>query len=339
MAVSKEVDSPGPASRAPVRRTLAALLHDRGVVVALLLITLWLSVATPKFFTVNNLINVLRQTAETAIGAAGQAVVILVAGIDLSVGSVLALAGVTAAVLATGVTVGPFILGFHWTLALALALALGAAIGWINGTMVTRARITPIITTLATMTAFRGIVYMWTDGIPIYRGLPQAFSAIGRGYLGPVPIPVLVMLCVYGLLWVVLRRTVAGRYIYAIGGNAEAARLSGVPVRRYTALAYVIGGICAALAGIVVLGRLNSAQPIAGQGFELDVITAVALGGVSLSGGKGSLPKVFVGSLIIAMLANGLVLMNVSPYTQMVVKGLVLAVAVGFDVLMARVKG
>lgn len=331
MAIVTKKGSKLEALSKPARRVAVEQLRGGGVILALIIITVFLSIATPRFFSVANLLNVLHQASETAIGAAGEALVILIAGIDLSVGSVLALSGVTAAILVASY-------GFPWPLALGLALGLGAAIGLINGLMVTRLRITPIITTLATMAIFRGIVYMWTDGIPIYRGLPDAYAFIGRGYVGPVPFPVLLTLLVYGVLWLMLNRTVAGRYIYAIGGNAEATRLSGVPINRFMMLAYIVGGVCAALAGMVELGRLNSAQPIAGVGFELDVITAVALGGVSLSGGRGSLVKVFVGSLIIAMLANGLVLLNVSPYAQQVVKGLVLAVAVGFDVLTARLR-
>jgi ribose transport system permease protein len=323
---------------ARVRHISVNVLRGQGVVVALVLVTIFLAIFAPGFFTTQNLINVLRQMSQTAIAAAGQAVVIILAGIDLSVGSVLALAGVTAAVFSISTTFGGPVgaIGLHWTLALALALGAGAFVGLVNGLLITRLRISAIIATLATLTIVRGVVYTWTGNVPVYSGLPEAFAIIGRGYLGPVPVPVIITFVVFGVLWLVLNRTVAGRYIYAIGGNPEAARLSGVAVRRWTTIGFVISGICAAIAGIIVLGRLDSAQPLAGQGFELDVIAAVALGGVSLRGGRGSLWKVFVGALIIAMLANGLVLMNVGPNAQLIIKGTVLAAAVAFDMWSER---
>jgi ribose transport system permease protein len=322
---------------ARVRHFSIKVLRGQGVVVALVLVTIFLAIFAPGFFTTQNLINVLRQMSQTAIAAAGEAVVIILAGIDLSVGSVLALAGVTAAVLSIsgfGLPVGA--IGLHWTLALTIALGAGAFVGLVNGLLITRLRISAIIATLATLTIVRGVVYTWTGNVPVYSGLPEAFGFIGRGYLGPVPVPVIITVVVFGVLWLVLNRTVAGRYIFAIGGNQEAARLSGVAVRRWTTIGYVISGICAAIAGIIVLGRLDSAQPLAGQGFELDVIAAVALGGVSLRGGRGSLGKVFVGALIIAMLSNGLVLMNVGPNAQLIIKGTVLAAAVAFDMWSER---
>lgn len=321
------------------RPPLIELIQGQGVAIALGLVTLFLSIFAPRFFTVSNLINVLRQMSQTGIAAAGQAIVIILAGIDLSVGSVLALAGVTAAVLASTSIVAPSgAMGLHWLPALGAAVAVGALVGLVNGVMITRFRITPIIATLAMLTIVRGVVFIWTGSIPVYSGLPSEFGSVGRGYVGPIPIPVILTVAVYLVLWVVLNRTVMGRYFYSIGGNQEAARLSGVPVKRYITIGYVISGVCAAIAGIIVLGRLNSAQPLAGQGFELDVIAAVALAGVSLRGGRGSLGKVFLGALIIAMLANGLVLMNISPNVQLIIRGVVLASAVAFDMWSERRK-
>lgn len=323
------------------RRDLRELASGQGVLIALVCVTLFLAVFAPAFFTPGNLVNVLRQSSEIGIVAAGMAVVILMAGIDLSVGSILAFAGVAAAVVASppGLTTPPGAAGMHWIIAIFAALLAGAVVGLVNGLVITRAHVTAIIATLAMMTALRGLVLSWTGGIPVYSDIPEPIEFLGRGYVGPVPVPVILLFLVYFVLWILLYRTPFGRYVYAIGGNPEAARLSGISVRRYTTWAYVISGLCAGIAGLLLVGRLSSAQPVAGQGFELEAISAVALAGVSLFGGRGSLIKVLMAAVIIGMLSNGLVLMDVSPYVQMMVKGAVLAAAVAFDVWTQRTEG
>jgi ribose/xylose/arabinose/galactoside ABC-type transport system permease subunit len=207
----------------------------------------------------------------------------------------------------------------------------------VNGLAVTKLRVAPIIATLASMTFIRGIVYTWTNGIPIYSGLPDFFARLGGGYIaGVVPIPVTIMIAVYVLLWILLYRTVFGTYVYAIGGNSEAARLSGIPVNRVVIATYVLCALLASLVGIMTMGRVNSAQPTAGVGWELDTITAVALGGVSLFGGRGNLLKVFLAALMLALMSNGFVLVGLSPYAQMIIKGLILLLAVAFDIFLNR---
>jgi ribose transport system permease protein len=328
---------PGKPTRIRLRRYVDLVLSE-GLLLAFILLVAVFALRNPLFLSSSNVVNILRQTAEIGIGAAGQTIVILIAGIDLSVGSVLALSGLAAAILATqGVLFGS--LGLPPELAMIAALCLGTSAGVVNGLAVTQLRIAPIIVTLAAMTYLRGIVYTWSNGVPIYSGLPDLYAWIGSGYLGgTIPVPVVILLVVYAILWFVLNRTVFGTHLFAIGGNSEAARLAGVPVKRVTVLAYAICAFTAALAGVMVMGRVHSAQPLAGNGWELDTITAVALGGVSLFGGRGSLLKVFLASLTLAVLSNGFVLMGLSPYAQMIIKGLILLLAVGFDVLLNRRK-
>ncbi len=189
------------------------------------------------------------------------------------------------------------------------------------------------------MTFIRGIVYTWTNGIPIYSGLPDMYSWLGAGYVaGVIPVSVVILILTYLTLWLLLHRTIFGTYVYAIGGNAEAARLAGIPIKTVTILTYVLCALLAALVGIMFAGRVHSAQPLAGNGWELDTITAVALGGVSLFGGRGNLLKVFLASLMLALLSNGFVLLGLSSYAQMITKGLILLLAVAFDVLLTQQK-
>jgi len=336
--VPSEEGRPVPVTPRRGVRSLLDLVLGEGLLLAFVLLVAVFAVRNPLFLSSANLINILRQTAEIGIGAAGQMVVILAAGIDLSVGSVLALSGLTAAILATqGLLFGS--VGLPPELALLAALSLGVAAGVINGLAVTQLRIAPIIVTLAAMTYLRGIVYTWSNGIPIYAGLPDLYAWLGAGYIANVvPVPVVILCIVYCLLWFLLNRTVFGTHVFAVGGNAEAARLAGIPVKRVIVATYALSAFTAALAGIMVMGRVHSAQPLAGNGWELDTITAVALAGVSLFGGRGSLPKVFLASLTLAVLSNGFVLMGLSPYAQMIIKGIILMLAVGFDVLLNRRK-
>ncbi|HYG56747.1 MAG TPA: ribose ABC transporter permease, partial [Symbiobacteriaceae bacterium] len=254
--------------------------------------------------------------------ASGMTLVILTGGIDLSVGPVLALSSAVMAGLAAG--------GTHPLVAVLAGLAVGAALGAANGTVITRGGVAPFVATLGTMTIARGLTLVYTDGRPI-TGLPDALTALGTGYVGPIPAPVVVMAAVVLVTYLVLTHTPFGRFIYAVGSNEEAARFAGISVPRTKTLAYMLTGIAAALAGLVLTGRLNSAQPTAGAGFELDAIAAVVLGGTSLAGGQGGILGTVVGALIIGTLDNGLNLLNVSSFYQQVAKGAVILIAVLLD--------
>lgn len=288
------------------------LLARFGLVLALIALVIVLSLLSDRFMTQSNLINVLRQISINAIIAAGMTVVIIGRGIDLSVGSLLALTGVVGAALAVG--------GLPAGIAIAAALGLGLAMGVFNGAFVAYAGIAPFIVTLAGLTIFRGMALAFTDGRPI-SGLPPVFMTIGYGDFLGLPVPVWIMLGFLLLTHAILRYTALGRSIYAIGGNEEAARLSGIPVRRVVLFTFAYSGLAAALASVVLNGRLNSAQPSAGVMFELDAIAAVVVGGTSLFGGKGGVFGTLVGALIIGVINNGMNLLNVPSFYQQIVKG------------------
>jgi len=258
--------------------------------------------------------------------------VILTAGIDLSVGALVAFSGV----IATSVLKYPLPPVLAFGAALVSGLMIGALSGLFAGIFITKFRITPFIVTLALMTILRGAAYMYTDGRPIW-GLPEEFSILGSRRVLDVPVPSIIMIVVYLLAYLVLHQTRFGRYVYAVGGNPEAARLSGIDTSRVILSVYVICGSLAALSGILLASRMNSGQPNAGLMYELDVIAAVVVGGTSLFGGRGSIVGTFIGAMLIGVLRNGLNLMNVGSYVQMVVLGVVILLAVLFDQLRKRV--
>ncbi|XID93010.1 ABC transporter permease [Paenibacillaceae bacterium WGS1546] len=309
---------------------MRSFLEKYGISVVLLLLIALFSFTSPAFLTVDNLMNVARQVSMIGITAVGMSLIIITAGIDLSVGSLLALTGIVCAQLMVK-------FGFHPAFAIVCTLAVAAFIGLINGVLVVYAEIPPLIATLGMMTALRGLAYIFTAGLPVY-GLSESFAVIGQGYFLGIPVPVIIMAAIMLFGWIFVNRTVYGRYIYGIGGNAEATRLSGVSVKKNTLLVYVLGGLFTGIAGIIALSRISSGQPSAGVGFELDVITAVVLGGISIMGGQGRFIGVLFGVLIMGVLSNGLVLLNVYDYYQMVIKGLVLLAAVGFDQYAKRAK-
>lgn len=294
------------------------LLGRFGLVLALIALVIALSLLSDRFLTQSNIINVLRQISINAIIAAGMTVVIIGRGIDLSVGSLLALTGVVGASLAVG--------GLPAGVAIAAALGLGLAMGVFNGAFVAYAGIAPFIVTLAGLTIFRGLALAFTDGRPI-SGLPPTFFTIGYGSFLGLPVPVWIMLVFLLITHVILRYTALGRSIYAVGGNEEAARLSGIPVRRVVLFTFAYSGLAAAIASMVLTGRLNSAQPSAGVMFELDAIAAVVVGGTSLFGGKGGVFGTLVGALIIGVINNGMNLLNVPSFYQQIVKGGVILAA------------
>jgi ribose transport system permease protein len=298
------------------------ILQRMGPLAGLILIVLILSIINSDFLTISNVFNVLRQVSINALIAFGMTFVILTGGIDLSVGSIIALSSAFAAgMMATGTN--------SW-LAIGVGVVAGTLMGTINGVVIARGKVAPFIATLATMTIFRGLTLVYTAGKPI-TGLPDSFGLIGRGYLFEIPMPVVWMLVAFGALYVLLKFTSFGRHVFALGGNEEATRLSGINTNRVKVLVYSISGLLASISGIILTSRLNSAQPTAGTSYELDAIAAVVLGGTSLSGGKGWIVGTLIGAMIIGILDNGLNLMNVSSFYQQVVKGTVILVAVLLD--------
>ena len=267
------------------------------------------------------------------ITAIGMTMIILSGGIDLSVGSVLAFSGaVTAGLLKNGVALQRFDALIEFTVwgAIGAGLAVGAALGWFNGFVITRFKLPPFVATLGMLSIARGLTMLWTGGFPI-TGLGEEYGFIGTGHALGVPMPVWISAALAAFFVLITRRTPFGRYLYAVGGNERAALLSGLNVKRVKLLAYTLGGALSAVAGLLVTARLDSATPNAGFSYELDSIAAVVIGGTSLSGGRGSILGTTIGCLIIGVLNNGLVLLEVSPFWQQVVKGVVILVAVAID--------
>lgn len=316
------VSQPSPVGAGSGKRLKLGNLRQFALIAALLLVMVAFTFASDHFLTVSNLMNVVRQMSVTTIVAVGMTFVIISSGIDLSVGATVAISGVLAAdVLAR--TGSPL-------LAVITALAVGLAAGLVNGLVTAKFRIAGFITTLAAMQAFRGLGYIYTNGTPI-PAQNDGFTILGVGYALGVPVPVWIMAVVVAIGSVMLRKTKFGRYTYAVGGNEVAARWTGLPVERTIAGVYVLTGALAGLAGVILTARLGSGQPAAGDGLELDAIAAVVLGGTSLAGGRGRVSGTVIGCVLVAVLSNGLTLLNVSSYWQMVVKGLIIVVAVILD--------
>ncbi len=290
--------------------------------IGLVLLCIVITIVTPNFLSVSNITNVFTQVSVNAIIAIGMTFVILTGGIDLSVGSTLAISGAVGAsiVKSTGKVF----------LAIIVAAVIGIAVGLINGLLVSKGKLQAFIVTLATMTIFRGATLVFTDGTPISK-LPEAFVKIGNGKLGFMPIPVIITIIIAIIAVYALSQTRFGRYLYALGGNEDASRLSGINTDKIKTLVYVVSGFASAIAGVIITSRIGSASPNAGTGFELDAIAAVVIGGTSLAGGEGTITGTLIGALIIGVLNNGLNLMNVSPFYQSIVKGLVILIAVLLD--------
>ena len=287
--------------------------------VGLVVVSIVMVFASSSFLSAGNITNIIRQVSINALIAVGMTFVILTGGIDLSVGAVMALASTVAA--------GLMASGLNGVAALLICLVVGVAFGVANGVFVAFACMPPIIVTLATMGIARGLGLIYTGGYPI-SGLPAWVNWFGEGRVVGLQAPILIMLAVYICGWIVLERTAFGRYVYAIGGNEVATRLSGVRVARSKLLVYAISGLAASIAALVLTGRLMSGQPNAGQGFELDAIAAVVLGGTSIAGGRGSLIGTLLGALLLGVLNNGLNMVGVNPYVQTVVKGVIILIAI-----------
>ncbi len=300
-----------------------------GIFFAWIVLVLVFCIAEPTFLKASNIFNILRQVSIVGVCSVGMTFVILTGGMDLSVGSVIGVSAVAAAQLLSR--------GVNNFVVLILIMLLGALIGLINGFFINEIGIAPIIMTLGTMTALRGVAFLLCNGFPVY-GITPSFLVIGQGYLGVVPVPVIIMACAFVVGYILLTKIPFGRYVYGIGSNKEAARLSGVNVKAVIYKVYILAGALYALAGMMLMARVNSGQASSGEGYEMDVITGCVLGGISISGGEGSIIGVIIGVLLMGTLSNGMVLMNVSEYWQKVVKGLVLILAVTLDRLVQQKK-
>ena len=305
------------------KKNVIEILNKFKTGIGLLILVTVLSFMSPYFLTIPNLLNVVRQVSIIAIISFGMTMVILTGGIDLSVGSMLAFSGAVAA----GMIVNS---GLNVFVAILIGLAAGTALGLFNGIAVAKAKLPAFIVTLAMMTVARGFTLIYTNGRPI-SGFDETFRFFGAGYLGRIPVPVIIMFILLFIIYILLKKTPLGRYIYAIGGNEKATKLSGINTDRIKIAVYALNGFLAAVSGIILTSRLNSAQPMAGEGYELDAIAAVVLGGTSLSGGSGGVVGTIIGALIIAVLNNGLNLLNVSSFYQLVAKGAVILLAVFLD--------
>lgn len=303
-------------------------LKDKAIWVVLVVLVIAFTIANSRFVNPSNIFTLLRQVAVYGIASIGMTFVILLGDIDLSIGTIISFVNIVCAWFMVNA-------GVNWVLAIVITLVFSTLIGVLNGFMVSTIGIPAIIATFATQTAFSGLTYIICDGMPIY-GFPEAFNMIGQSYIGPVPTPVIIMAICFAFGSFVLNKTYFGRYFYAVGGNAEAAKLSGIRVGRVKYLVFAIAGFFAGLAGIVMLSRTASGQANAGLGYEFDVITCVVLGGVSITGGSGKMSGVVAGTCIIGVLTNGMVLVNIDQYTQDIVMGVVLALAVGFDCIQKK---
>ena len=300
-------------------------MSELTTVIALIILMAVITIINSNFLTANNLLNLLLQVTSNALIAFGMTFVILTGGIDLSVGSILALSSaLTAGLLGSGMPV---------TLAILISLILGCILGMMNGLLISYGKLAPFIVTLATMTIFRGATLVYTNGNPITKGLSDTFlfQFLGQGYIVGIPFPVIIMFIVFIVLYVLLHKTAFGKSVYAIGGNEKAAYISVVKLNKVKIIIYSISGIMASISGLIITSRLSSAQPTAGASYEMDAIAAVVLGGTSLSGGKGRILGTLIGALIIGVLNNGLNIIGVSAFWQQVVKGVVILIAVLID--------
>jgi ribose transport system permease protein len=311
-----------------MNKYISKAITDYGIGVALIAELILFSQLSQYFFTADNLLNVSLQASITAIIAVGMTFVILTGGIDLSVGSVVALTGIVATcVIKMDIFGSPFL---SFTISIFAGLGFGMLSGLIAGLFVTKYKVTAFIVTLALMTIWRGAAFVFTDGRPVW-GLPEMFSVLGGGRIIGIPVPSIIMIILFGIAHIILTSTRFGRYVYAVGGNTEAARLVGIKTNRILIAVYSICGVLAALSGILLASRMNSGQPNAGIMYELDVIAAVVVGGTSLNGGRGTIIGTFFGAMLIAVLRNGLNLLNVNSYIQQVVVGIVILLAVLMD--------
>lgn len=330
-------------SSQPTSRALLLLLKLRAVLMLVLLLALFTALS-PTFLTANNLSILAKHVAISALLAVGMTFVVLTAGIDLSVGSIAGLAGIVAGLLITGINFGGATHFLPIAIVILIALFVGALVGAFNGLLITRFSVTPFIATLGTLYIARGAALLLSGGhtFPNLAGSPEhhntGFPALGQSFLLGIPTPVWLTLIITGVAALIAARTPFGRHIYAVGGNERAARLAGIRIDRVKFIAYIISGICAALVGLIIASQLEAAHPATGESFELNAIAAVVLGGTSLMGGRGSIGGSLIGALVIGVLADGLVMLGVSEFWQIIIKGIVIVLAVVVDQLQSRVQ-
>ena len=305
--------------------------RNAGILIGLLIICIVISIKSPQFLTQKNIMNVLRQISSNMFLACGMTMILIAGGIDLSVGSTIAIIGVIAGtIIGKGVPIWAVIL---------ICLLIGAAIGAVNGTIISRTTLPPFIVTFSMMSILRGATYVYTGGTTV-RIDNRSWINLGTGYaFGILPLPVIYLAVVFILVWLILNKTVLGRHIYAVGGNEKAARFSGVNVVNVRLFVYIFSGIMGALAGMVLCARSYSGNPLAGDGAEMDAIAACVLGGASMAGGYGYVGGTLIGALIIGLLNNGLNLMKIDSYWQIILKGVVILAAVYVDYLKNLKKG
>lgn len=300
-------------------------ISQYGIYAAFVILCILFAVSSPVFLSAGNIMNIVRQISFNAILAMGMTTVIITGGIDLSVGSVLAIAAVVSASFIK--MAGPVL---PVPAAILIGLLIGAGCGFFNGLFVTKGKLPPFIVTMVTMTMARGAAQLFTKGRPV-SGLLDGFTYLGAGFLFGIPVPIYLLLIVVIITYFILNRTRLGRYLYAVGGNEAAAEASGIKVQKIKMFAYIYSGILAAFVGLILTARLNSASPVVGNGYELDAIAASVIGGTSMEGGKGRVMGVLIGALIIGTISNGLDILNVSSYWQQIVKGLIILAAVLID--------
>lgn len=324
----------GKKSKAAVNNKFVGFIKENlGIIAALAVMCIFLAVfpaTSSSFLTPKNLFNILRQISTNMLLACGMTMVIILGGIDLSVGSIIALSGVLSAGCVARY-------GLPIPVALLVGVLVGLLIGCINGGIIALTTIPPFIVTLATMNVARGLAKVYTGGSPV-RVVTKEWQFLGAGYIGPVPVPVIIMIVVVIITAFIMNRTKMGRHIYAVGGNAQAAVFSGIKVSKVKFFVHAFSGVMAGLAGIILASRMYSGQPTAGEGAEMDAIAAVVVGGTSMSGGSGKIGGTVIGALIIGILNNGLNLLNVNSFWQDVVKGIVILLAVLIDYFRTKKK-
>jgi ribose transport system permease protein len=301
-----------------------------GVLLAFIILCVFLSVATDNFLTTENILVVLRQAVWVGIIAIGMTYVISTSGIDLSVGSIVGFCGLVTAVLIKG--------GMNIYLALLIAVAVGTMFGFINGLIIAKVKVNPFIATMAMMSILRGLIYVYTQGIPIYGLSFPEFQFLAQGYVGGIPFPIVLLVVLLAIFWYILKFTKFGRYVLSVGSNEEAAKLVGINIERVKIGVYVITGLLSAVSGILLTSRSEAAVVDAGNGYELDVIAAVIIGGTSLSGGKSNLLGAILGSILMVTIRNGLNLLKISSLWHQVVIGAVILVAVVADIISNRTR-
>jgi ribose/xylose/arabinose/galactoside ABC-type transport system permease subunit len=311
-----------------IKGKIGKYLKSNFVVLLLIALCIMFSLTARGFASVANLFNLLRQTSITGIASFGMAIIMISGGIDLAMGSCISVITVVTSIMVAQLQIPPAI-------ACLLGVMSGVLVGLINGTIITFTGMPDFICTLAMQQILNGLSYTITGGLPIY-GLPAGLKQLGQGYLGPIPIPVIVMVVIFIIAIILMNKTYLGRYFYAVGSNADAARLSGVSVVKIRILSHVISGFFVGISAIVMMCRITSGQPNAGTGMEMDAITACVVGGISLNGGQGKMGKIILGVLIMGVISNGLGIMGVSTYNQYICKGLLLLGVVGLDSYRAK---